>query len=441
MAKINKVLYNIDQRNDTTSAEKKTARDNIGAAANILVSVTENGLMSSVDKIKLDSIASGAEVNVQSDWNQTDTSADDYIKNKPEIVSQVQSDWNQSNTSAVDYIKNKPDIPEMEWVQHNQGGDAHYKADKLTIDQDYLSVILNGTEVGSATLGMLVPNPASTPDKDKVLHLAEGSDTPQWTDMPTDSVAYVSTSDTYATVKGYIDAGKEVILRVYPSSNDLYQDFYLSQVNPDGSMEFYCTRSGSGYVIEYQYVLRTNNTWTRLDTSVSQYNGIEIDGIGRNLHLNQNKYVQTNFPGGLFDAPTSMSNSFERITGSDFAGAYMLGCRYNTSGTYELALIYTASGMTGTYSFIGTETVIGLDNSVTVNQAAYIGLTSYYTPTQRFGGTAATPFNPSVHKAILYSGLAEIGPTSNTQIAIWQDNGDVKIGMTSIEVGKVGSTV
>ena len=35
------------------------------------------------EKNKLYSIAFGAEVNVQSDWNQTDTTADDYIKNKP----------------------------------------------------------------------------------------------------------------------------------------------------------------------------------------------------------------------------------------------------------------------------------------------------------------------------------------------------------------------
>lgn len=34
---------------------------------------------------KLNGIEAGAEVNVQSDWDQTDTSADDYIKNKPTI--------------------------------------------------------------------------------------------------------------------------------------------------------------------------------------------------------------------------------------------------------------------------------------------------------------------------------------------------------------------
>ena len=34
-------------------------------------------------KTKLDGVASGAEVNVQSDWSQSDSSEDDYIKNKP----------------------------------------------------------------------------------------------------------------------------------------------------------------------------------------------------------------------------------------------------------------------------------------------------------------------------------------------------------------------
>ena len=43
------------------------------------------GLMSATDKVKLDGIATGAEVNVQSDWSVTDTSSDAFIKNKPTI--------------------------------------------------------------------------------------------------------------------------------------------------------------------------------------------------------------------------------------------------------------------------------------------------------------------------------------------------------------------
>lgn len=50
---------------------------------------------------------------IQSDWNQANNEALDYIKNKPTIpAAQIQSDWNQSNSAALDFIKNKPTIPD-----------------------------------------------------------------------------------------------------------------------------------------------------------------------------------------------------------------------------------------------------------------------------------------------------------------------------------------
>lgn len=55
-----------------------------------------NGLMSSTDKKKLDGIASGAEVNVQSDWNAT--SGDAFIKNKPTFL----TGGSQTSTSSSD---------------------------------------------------------------------------------------------------------------------------------------------------------------------------------------------------------------------------------------------------------------------------------------------------------------------------------------------------
>ena len=60
-----------------------------------------NGLMSSSDKIKLDGVATGAEVNVQSDWDISDTNSDAYIKNKPIIPVVVD---NLTSTSSSDAL-------------------------------------------------------------------------------------------------------------------------------------------------------------------------------------------------------------------------------------------------------------------------------------------------------------------------------------------------
>ena len=49
---------------------------------------------------------------LQADWNQTDNTSVDYIKNKPTIPSApVQSDWNEADSNSLAYIANKPTIP------------------------------------------------------------------------------------------------------------------------------------------------------------------------------------------------------------------------------------------------------------------------------------------------------------------------------------------
>ena len=78
-------------------------------SAYTLVTDTQDGIMRAADKAKLDGIEAGAEVNVQPDWNQTDTDDDAYIHNKPTIpAAQVQADWDETTTTAADYIQNKP---------------------------------------------------------------------------------------------------------------------------------------------------------------------------------------------------------------------------------------------------------------------------------------------------------------------------------------------
>ena len=51
-----------------------------------LATTTTDGALGSADKVKLDGIESGANVNVQADWAETSTASDAYIENKPDIV-------------------------------------------------------------------------------------------------------------------------------------------------------------------------------------------------------------------------------------------------------------------------------------------------------------------------------------------------------------------
>ena len=209
---------------------------------------TDNNF-TTAEKNKLSGIETGAEANVQSDWDQTDSSADDYIKNKPVITPvpplkdlvagtgititdgtvdvtisvtnpftandqtklngiqagaevNVQSDWNQSNSSADDFIKNKPslatvatsgsysdlsnkpDIPSMTWTQTTQGATNVYSADAFDIHQDTHQLTMHTAGGSNVDLGFAVPPVAAAPTTDKVLKMASGNTIPTWGDVP-----------------------------------------------------------------------------------------------------------------------------------------------------------------------------------------------------------------------------------------------------------------
>lgn len=417
-------------QSDTTAVDYiKNKPQNLVQDANYVH--TDNNF-TTAEKTKLSGIAAGAEVNVQANWNETDTSADSYIQNKPANLVQdanyvhtdnnfttsektklagiqagaeqnVQSDWNQTDNSADDFIKNKPqipvvppmkdlvagsgitltegtndvtiaaiipDVPELSWQQETQGASNSFPADQLKIHQDYHTVTMHTTGGSDVQLGYVVPNPQSADDGKvlKAINDGVGGAAITWGDAP-------------------------------------------------------------------------NADWNASSGASEILNKPAIPTAGRNLNLNQYNAMQTDLPGGTFDAPANQSNNFVLLTDADFAGSYRLACRHNTSDNYELAIAYTASGMSSSYSFIGTETVVATDNSVTTKQAVYLGETCVYTPTTKFGGVASTAFDPTRHKAIIYDGIAQIGPTSDCKIAIYSDaNSNVKIAFTAIEVAKVGST-
>jgi hypothetical protein len=69
---------------------------------------------SSLEKEKLDTIESSAQINVKPDWT-AEAGSPAEILNKPTLATgQVQSDWNQIDAGENDFIKHKPTIPDAQ---------------------------------------------------------------------------------------------------------------------------------------------------------------------------------------------------------------------------------------------------------------------------------------------------------------------------------------
>ena len=109
------------------------------------------------DKNKLDGIEAGAQVNVQSDWNQSDTSSDDYIKNR--------THWKEVVTGADAGVVFEGDLP---FIVYTGGGGGHIQtqvndisiffgyAARLTISHGgnnaSIDMLAYSTEIGGKTV-------------------------------------------------------------------------------------------------------------------------------------------------------------------------------------------------------------------------------------------------------------------------------------------------
>ena len=126
---------------------EKTAAQQIPAAT-----TEDNGLMSASDKSKLDTLPTNEQLTEElgskansADLAEVATSGSyNDLSDKPTIpATQVQSDWNESDTTSKAYIKNKPTIPTVPTNVSALNNDAGYitasdvanKQDKMPITQ------------------------------------------------------------------------------------------------------------------------------------------------------------------------------------------------------------------------------------------------------------------------------------------------------------------
>lgn len=106
------------------------------------------------DKNKLSGIESGAEKNVQADWNENDSSKDDFIKNKPYIPTKTSDLTNDSGFVDSSYH----DSSKQDVINSNNKLNADYVTDlnstnKFVTAEEKAQIITNKNDITSLQNG------------------------------------------------------------------------------------------------------------------------------------------------------------------------------------------------------------------------------------------------------------------------------------------------
>jgi len=107
--------------------------------ASAVESAADSHTFSDADHTKLNGIATGAEVNVQSDWNETSNSSDAYIQNKPTIPTNTDTTY---GISCVD-----GDNTDEEKIRLTAGGDGSGTDDVVLEAGTGLSIARSGDKI------------------------------------------------------------------------------------------------------------------------------------------------------------------------------------------------------------------------------------------------------------------------------------------------------
>jgi len=106
---------------DSFIENKPTDLTNLGIHSvtelNDVTSAGSGAIITGDERVKLTGISPNAEVNVQADWNESNSSSDAFIANKPTLApsdaeANVQADWNEADNASDSFIQNKPTVVE-----------------------------------------------------------------------------------------------------------------------------------------------------------------------------------------------------------------------------------------------------------------------------------------------------------------------------------------
>lgn len=207
-------------------------------------------------KEKLDGIESGAKVNVQSDWNETDDTRDSFIKNKPTLFSGDYEDLANKPVNLSDFTNDSG------FVKASTENLINY----FTKDQTYTQEEVNSKIGAIATLSMLIVDELPAEGNSKIIYLIKKTGSSGY-------VEYIYTMGEWADI-----GDTDVDLADYVKKTD------VSDVGKTGN---YSDLIGKPVIPENVSELNNDANYVTIDdttpTADNPYSGQKVEALFANL--------------------------------------------------------------------------------------------------------------------------------------------------------------
>ena len=399
MERLQKVLTNCEQ--GLSAAEKAQGRRNIDAqasltaGANVQIDPSTNTISATDTTYTAGANVQISSSNVISATDTTYSAGSNITIDANNVISaaaapQVQADWNQSNTQAVDFIKNKPSLSEVTQTVHGPDTDYTTHVNTLDVDLDNYKLSANGT-----AFGLYAPNSGAL-SFDRVLTLPANGTLPYWAESTKGVfVAYYSGYSTghgntpFADIKAAYDDGKAVFAKYTLLGGDVWM--VLDQI--DSARAVFSRCSGSMVNNTYGNVVSSILLVYASDNSYDLRNASLVYTGGTGIDIDSNNVISTN----IYVAEIYTENSVEKcnfaaISAANTAGKLVL-LKATGNGSFIGKLKYIQNGMALFDNFYAqpmrmSEVFVRSDNSVEY-QTLYVydnTLTNTYRAT-RYGRT------------------------------------------------------
>jgi len=297
-----------------------------------------------------------AEVNVQSDWNQSDTGADDYIENKPTTISVAQADAITSNTGKI-----------TESTTVNDTSEIDLTLSTYEITADIVSGSIDESKLDtSVNLSLDLADSAIQNETDPKMQSLTSSEVDQLENIGTETISstqwgYLSDLDQGVEIDADVDFADIDVERLELDLTDGSQSEFIYLFNYANPITF----SGAGSTSGMYLVVQVNPSDTRTGDhdGVFGYNilgGSDFGDVDNNLGisgLNFNNLAMADMWGGQGNGGsehislTGVSvvgamGTLATLTSKDIIGAFIAP----TGGTLEVKGEITGARINGASS-------------------------------------------------------------------------------------------